>query len=44
MIIYSSLVIINSSRFDWMKSIPGGFNGVTTIYNVECFDDRTEEW
>jgi kelch-like protein 10 len=22
----------------------GGFNGVTTIFNVECFDDLTEEW
>ncbi|CAF1403894.1 unnamed protein product [Adineta ricciae] len=21
-----------------------GFNGVTTIFNVECFDDLTEEW
>ncbi|CAF5087094.1 unnamed protein product, partial [Rotaria sp. Silwood1] len=22
----------------------GGFNGVTTIFNVECFDDLAEEW
>jgi kelch-like protein 10 len=22
----------------------GGFNGVTTIFNVECFDDIAEEW
>lgn len=22
----------------------GGFNGVTTIYNVECFDPTTDEW
>ncbi|CAG0884895.1 unnamed protein product [Cyprideis torosa] len=22
----------------------GGFNGVTTIYHVECFDERTNEW
>ena len=22
----------------------GGFNGVTTIYNVECFDPSSEEW
>ena len=22
----------------------GGFNGVTTIFNVECFDGTTEEW
>lgn len=22
----------------------GGFNGVTTIYHVECYDERTNEW
>lgn len=22
----------------------GGFNGVTTIFNVECFDASTDEW
>ena len=22
----------------------GGFNGVTTISNVECYDDTTDEW
>ncbi len=22
----------------------GGFNGVTTIYNVECYDPNTDEW
>ena len=22
----------------------GGFNGLTTIFNVECFDDQTDEW
>ena len=22
----------------------GGFNGVTTIYNVECFDPSSDEW
>lgn len=22
----------------------GGFNGVTTIYNVECYDSTSDEW
>ncbi|CAF4954551.1 unnamed protein product, partial [Rotaria sp. Silwood1] len=22
----------------------GGFNGVTTVFNLECFDDLTQEW
>lgn len=22
----------------------GGFNGVTTIFNVECYDGSTDEW
>jgi kelch-like protein 10 len=22
----------------------GGFNGVTTIFSVECFDAATDEW
>ena len=22
----------------------GGFNGVTTIFNVECYDGTTDEW
>lgn len=22
----------------------GGFNGMATIHQVECFDDRTQEW
>uniref|UniRef100_T1IS98 Kelch-like protein 10 n=1 Tax=Strigamia maritima TaxID=126957 RepID=T1IS98_STRMM len=22
----------------------GGFNGVTTIFHVECYDDKTNEW
>lgn len=22
----------------------GGFNGVTTIYHVECYDDKPNEW
>jgi Kelch motif. len=22
----------------------GGFNGVTTIYHVECYDQKTNEW
>ncbi|CAF3889332.1 unnamed protein product, partial [Rotaria sp. Silwood1] len=21
-----------------------GFNGVTTVFNLECFDDLTQEW
>ncbi|GIY24298.1 kelch-like protein 10 [Caerostris darwini] len=27
-----------------MIFVIGGFNGVTTIFHVECFDERTEEW
>ena len=22
----------------------GGFNGVTTIFNVECYDPQADEW
>jgi len=22
----------------------GGFNGVTTIFNVECYDSTADEW
>ena len=22
----------------------GGFNGVTTIFNVECYDEKLDEW
>ncbi|GBM53066.1 Kelch-like protein 10 [Araneus ventricosus] len=29
---------------DDMIFVIGGFNGVTTIYHVECFDERTGEW
>ncbi|GFV20455.1 kelch-like protein 10 [Trichonephila clavipes] len=29
---------------DDMIFVIGGFNGVTTIFHVECFDERTEEW
>lgn len=29
---------------DDMIFVIGGFNGITTIYQVECFDERTGEW
>lgn len=29
---------------DEMVFAIGGFNGVTTIFNVECFDASTDEW
>lgn len=29
---------------DDMIFVIGGFNGVSTIYHVECYDDRTNEW
>jgi len=29
---------------DDMIFVAGGFNGVTTIAQVECYNDRTDEW
>ncbi|CAG7819407.1 unnamed protein product [Allacma fusca] len=30
--------------FNGISRMCSGFNGVTTIYHVECFDERTNEW
>ena len=40
---------IHNKMFFWqvideMIFVIGGFNGVTTIFNVECYDSRADEW
>lgn len=29
---------------DDLLFVVGGFNGFTTTFNVECYDEKTEEW
>ena len=35
---------IHEQVIDDMVFAIGGFNGVTTIFNVECYDPQADEW
>jgi kelch-like protein 10 len=38
------LVVCVLQIIDDMLFAIGGFNGVTTIFNVECYDINADEW
>ena len=40
----TSFAPIDSQVIDDMVFAIGGFNGVTTIFNVECYDPQSDEW
>lgn len=43
-LLFSSIIITYKKIIDDMLFAIGGFNGVTTIFNVECYDINADEW